>query len=161
MFSTTEILDIAIQLEQNGEDAYQRALAAFPKHPLQATLKWMAEEEAKHAEWFRAQKLKAPEEAMPLLVAEINQQLLRDLLEGQSFSLKDADFSKLEQIDPLIDLFIELEKDTIIFYEMLEPFLENEDAKTQLAQIIAEERRHIEQLHDFRLQQSAEALREE
>ena len=46
----------------------------------------------------------------------------------------------------MIYIFIEFEKDSILFYEMLLPFIRDEDTLAQLYKIIAEEKNHIDQL---------------
>jgi len=64
----------------------------------------------------------------------------------QSFSLKQVDFAALPDIDALIDVLVEFEKDTILFYEMLSGFIQEPEVLTRLQTIIAEEKRHITQL---------------
>jgi rubrerythrin len=65
------------------------------------------------------------------------------------------DFSQVHRSSDLIDIFIEFEKDTVLFYEMLEPFIEDGNTLEQLKEIIAEENRHIERLQEF-LERKAE-----
>ena len=52
MFSTIEILDIAIGIEQNGEAVYREALEIISEPRLVDLLTWMVDEEVKHARWF-------------------------------------------------------------------------------------------------------------
>jgi rubrerythrin len=49
----------------------------------------------------------------------------------------------------LIAIFIEFEKDTVLFYEMIEPFIEGGNTLEQLKEIIAEENLHIELLQEL------------
>ncbi len=74
---------------------------------------------------------------------------INELLGEQSFSLKDVDFSQVERINDLVAIFIEFEEDSILFYEMLHPFIQDEDTLVQLDKIIAEENLHIERLREF------------
>ena len=46
----------------------------------------------------------------------------------------------------MIETFIEFEKDTILFYQMLETFIQDDSALQELNEIVAEEERHIEKL---------------
>jgi rubrerythrin len=46
----------------------------------------------------------------------------------------------------MIATFIEFEKDTILFYQMLEAFIQDDLALQELNEIVAEEKRHIEKL---------------
>ena len=67
----------------------------------------------------------------------------------KNFSLKEIDFSAIENSDDLIDIFIEFEKDSIIFYKVIEPFVEDPEAREHLQKIIEEENRHIKHLQEF------------
>ena len=49
----------------------------------------------------------------------------------------------MADVDELIAIFIEFEKDTILFYEILEPFIEDDRTLADLKKIIAEENNHI------------------
>jgi hypothetical protein len=52
--------------------------------------------------------------------------LLQNAVGAQSFTLEDADFSSMEKIEDLLKLAIEFEKDTVLFYGMLQPLIENQ-----------------------------------
>ena len=67
----------------------------------------------------------------------------------QAFSIKDADFSKTEDINSLLELSVEFEKDTALFYEMLSAFIDDEETLNQLDKIIEEEKRHVQLLEEF------------
>ena len=149
MFSTIEILDIAIGIEQNGEAVYRDALEIISEPQLVDLLTWMADEEAKHAKWFSDLKQNVTTESANPFVEEMGRELFNDLLGEKSFSHKDVDFSKVEQIDDLMEIFVEFEKDSILFYELLEPFIEDESTLENLKKIIAEENNHINRLQDF------------
>ena len=149
MFSTIEILDIAIGIEQNGEAVYREALEVISEPRLIDLLTWMAEEEVKHAEWFSDLKRDVENESANPFVEEMGRELFNDLLGDKSFSHKEVDFSKVEQIDDLVAIFIEFEKDSILFYELLEPFIEDENTLENLKKIIAEENNHIARIQEF------------
>jgi rubrerythrin len=117
----------------------------------------MADEEVQHAEWFSELKKKLAARPQNPIGEEMSRKLFKDLLGEQSFSLQDTDFSQVYRINDLIAIFIEFEKDTVLFYEMLESFIENEETLRQLKEIIAEENRHIERLKEF-LEKEAEAI---
>ncbi len=155
MFSIKEILDMAILLEKNGEAVYRRALKEVSKPELASLLQWMADEEVKHARWFSNMNNAFASETQNPIGEEMSHELFKDLLDKQTFSLKDKDFSQIHQSGDLIAIFIEFEKDTVLFYEMLEPFIEDEGTREQLKEIIAEENRHIERLQEL-LERKAE-----
>ena len=148
MFTIKEIIDIAIKIEKNGEAVYRAAIEKISVPSLGPVLEWMADEEVDHAKWFSDLKEKI-ETHSDLFVQEIPRQMLKDIIGEQSFSLDEIDFSKIGRVEDLIDVFIEFEKDSILFYEMLESFIQSQETRSQLHQIIAEEKRHIEKLQEF------------
>ncbi|MGD8523522.1 MAG: ferritin family protein [Desulfobacterales bacterium] len=149
MFSTIEILDIAIGIEQNGEAVYREALEIISEPRLVDLLTWMADEEVKHARWFSDLKQNVETESANPFVEEMGRELFNDLLGEKSFSHKEVDFSKVEQSDDLMAIFIEFEKDSILFYELLESFIEDESTLENLKKIIAEENNHIARIQEF------------
>ena len=58
-------------------------------------------------------------------------------------------FSSVDSIDNLIEIFIEFEKDSVLFYQVLEPFIEDPITLKHLKMIIDEENRHIQRLKEF------------
>jgi rubrerythrin len=55
----------------------------------------------------------------------------------------------VDRIEDLIAVFIEFEKDTVLFYETLIPFIEDNKALGYVTKIIAEENNHIKKLHEL------------
>ena len=149
MFTIKEILDMAIRIEKNGEAVYRNSMERISYPILVSLLEWMADEEVKHAEWFSDLKQETEMHSKNPFIENMNTELLNDIIGDQSFSLKEVDFSHIENIRELIDIFIEFEKDSILFYEMLQMLIQNEDTLTQLHKIITEENNHIEQLQAF------------
>jgi rubrerythrin len=140
---------MAIRIEENGEAVYRRAIENTSNPALASLLKWMADEEVKHAEWFMKLKQKVKETSKSPFVQEMGREFLKDIMGDQSFSLKDVDFSQLNDSDELLDIFVEFEKDSILFYEMIQPFVQDPDTRGQLNKIIEEEKRHIVQLREL------------
>lgn len=157
MFETKEILDLAIRLEKNGEAAYRKAIQTTSDQELRAMLDWMAGEEARHGQWFSKLKTALDQGSPNPFHEEMSRRLIEELVGGQSFSLKEVDFSKVAGLGELISIFIEFEKDTVLFYEMIGPFVEHGETRTHLETIIAEEYRHIARLKQF-LEKGAEAV---
>jgi rubrerythrin len=156
VFETKEILDLAIRLEKNGEAAYRKAIQTTSDEELRAMLDWMAGEEASHGQWFSKLKTALGQGSSNPFREEMSRQLIEDMVGGQTFSLKEVDFSKVTGLGDLISIFIEFEKDTVLFYEMIAPFVEHGETRSHLESIIAEEHRHIERLKQF-LEKGAEA----
>jgi rubrerythrin len=146
MFSIREIIDMAIQLEKNAETFYRAAVAKMSTPSLEPVLICLADEERDHAEWFEKLKRLAEEAETGGQRGEINAEALRSLVGDQKFSLAEVDLSKIESAQELIELAIEHEKDTIIFYQMLQSFMDNPETIKELDEIIAEEDQHIKLL---------------
>jgi rubrerythrin len=149
MFTLSEIIDLAIRIEKNGENAYRKAQEEVSNPSLSSMLQWLAEEEVEHEKWFIRLKEKTTTVAEDPKLEEMGKAILQGVLGDQVFSIKDADFSKTEDINSLLELSIEFEKDTILFFEMLSAFIDDKETLSQLDKIIEEEKRHVQLLEEF------------
>lgn len=149
MFTAEEILNIAVRLEKNGEKIYKDAAREINAPELVSLLEWMAAEEVQHAERFLKMKASVSTASPNPVVDEMGRELINDMLGNRSFSLDDVDFSRIESVNDMIATFIEFEKDTVLFYEMLEAFIDAKEPRDTLKRIITEENCHIEQLREF------------
>jgi len=147
MFSMRDIVDLAIQIEINAERVYRSALKKESDPTLVSILRWLADEEVEHAKWFRRLKKTIPAEIKDPAVEAMGKSLLSDVLGRQSFSLKEANFSEINELANLLLLAIEFERDKVIFYKMLRPFIEDSETLDFLEKIIKEETHHIEELN--------------
>jgi len=150
MFTSKEILDIALKIEQNGEAVYRRATHKLANQGIVKRLIWMADEEARHAKWFMELQSDLGTQNNPITIDEMNSGILRDLIGEQSFTLQDIDFPGVDDMPTLINIFIEFEKDGILFYELLRTFIKDQKVLESLDQIIAEEYQHIEFLKELK-----------
>ena len=146
MFKPREVLDIAIRIEKNGESIYRDAIQKVSGERLKEALKWMADEELHHIEWFTSLKEMIEETSGGVMADELSSDMVKSLMGDQSFTLKEVDFSQIESVDELVRIFIEFEKDSIIFYEMLASFIKNKNTLDELQKIIFEEKQHIKKL---------------
>jgi rubrerythrin len=149
MFSLKDIIDIALQIEQNGERIYRTAAGTIEDPALESTLKWLADEEARHFNWFAALKTTVSDGGDYPEQEKMGKELLRNAVGDHSFTLEDADFSSMEKIEDLIRVAIEFEKDTALFYKMLQPLIEDQKTLDQLHVIIHEEENHVRRLKMF------------
>lgn len=149
MFSIYEIIDIAIRLEKNSETVYREVAGNTSKPEIAAALEWVADEEAKHARWFDGLRNTTAIKPEAASLEELNGDFLKTIIGGQCFSLDDVDFENIEQLSELLDVFVESERDGILFYEMLTPFIREEGTRTMLELIIKEEHNHIKTLKEF------------
>ncbi len=149
MFTITEILDLAIQIEKNGERDYRTAGEKTSDPGLCSLFAWLADDEKKHADWFKDLKTRLSIAPMDEEIAQMARQLLSDILGDQSFSLGDVDFTRIDSVKKGIGVAIGFEEDTALFYETLKAFVPDPRDQAHLDEVIAEENRHIEVLKVF------------
>ena len=149
MFTAHEILDLAIQLEENGEAVYREAARKASNPAISELLLWMAEEEVKHTRWFKELKQEIESHSINPFMEEMSRKVFGGLLGDKSFSHREVNFSEVDRIEDLINIFIEFEKDTVLFYETLIPFIEDNHTLQYVTKIIVEENNHIQKLHEL------------
>ena len=146
MFSLKDIIDIAVQIEQNGERVYRHAAEKIEDPSLRSLLQRLADDETQHAKWFEALTDKVSGTGEFPEQEKMGRALLQNAIGAQSFTLEDADFSSMKKIEDLLKLAIEFEKDTALFYGMLQPLVEDQKTLEQLQAIIREEETHAKRL---------------
>jgi len=149
MFEIREIIDLALQIEKNGEKIYRNALKSVTDPSVLALLQKLADEEISHVEWFSTLKQKIKSTTDDPQLMEMGNSILNSVLGDQSFSLKDVDFSKIDRTDDLLKLVIEFEKDTVLFYGMIRPLIDSSEDLVHLDKIIAEENQHVQLFQDI------------
>lgn len=149
MFSAAEIVDLAVQIERNGENVCRELAGKTVDPELKLLLEWMAEQEAQHILWFSDLRRTIRTEGDFSRLEQFGKALLGDILGDQSFSLRDAEFSNIQSIKKLLSLLTEFEQDTILFYEMLRTALTDKSTLSLLDKIIDEENRHIAQVRNY------------
>ena len=143
MFQIREIIDLAIQIEKNGEKIYRNALQLSSNSSISALLQKFADEETQHIEWFLKLKKKINPGVDDPQLEEMGKSILNSVLGNQTFSLEEVDFSKITRIDDLLQFAIEFERDTILFYEMIRPLVDDAEVAGHLDKVIEEENKHI------------------
>ena len=146
MFTLADICTIAKQVERNGAAAYRKAAEATKVPEVARVLEMLADDEANHLSWFEKMDVAQTVEIKDEQIARIGRDLLQDMMAAQTFSLDPKELAGTDGPKSMLDQSIEFEEDTILFYEMLSGFLDDEETKQQLDTIIAEERTHIAKL---------------
>lgn len=149
MFTLGEIIDLAVRIEKNGGKAYRKGQNEVSDPALASRLRWLADEEAEHEKWFyRLKDLAGAAQSDPRL-DEMARTVLGGVLGDRAFSIEEADFSKIPSVNHLLELSLEFERDTILFYQLLSAFLEEEKVQGQINRIIEEENHHVLVLEDL------------
>lgn len=150
MFSLSDVLDLARQIEKNGEAVYRSALARTSDPELAEMLEWMAEEESRHADHFSTLREQLQATGPNPLLEELGSAMLTGVVENRSFSLEEVDFTQIESVTELIRVMIEFEKDTLSFYGVFRDFMADTGEIDELDRIIADEEEHIRRLESCR-----------
>ncbi|BCL63108.1 hypothetical protein DGMP_38010 [Desulfomarina profundi] len=146
MFTLTDICNIAIQIEENGAETYRRASEGVQDPKLAEILIWMAREEEKHARWFESIRSNQTLSTEQKEMAAIGRSLLTDIMKSNTFSLDREKLEEASSFTEILTQSIEFEQDTILFYEILLDFLDNDETREKLEMIIREEQNHIKKL---------------
>lgn len=112
-------------------------------------LQMLAEEEVKHVDFFAKLKTKLQQENENPVLEAVGREMLAEVLGDQTFSLKEADLSKIKTQEQLRQTAIEFEKDTILFYEMIRAVVTDRETLDQLEVIIDEENRHVRLFEEY------------
>ena len=157
MFTLMDVRNIAVQIEQNGEETYRRAAGQAKNPELARIFNWMADEEKKHGDLFTAIIADRTSTNEQEELEAIGRSLLQDIVRSQTFSLEQQRLGKATSLEDLLLQSIEFETDTIGFYEFLAGFLDDSEAITQLNGIIEQERGHVRQLEQMRIEAKSHA----
>lgn len=149
MFSEREILEIAVRMEKNGENEYRKAVKAVSDRTLIESLEWMAAEESEHADFFSDLLGQLEEQTKSPFGEEMDAAFLKDLIGGSSLSLKTVDFAQVESLEELLAIYIGFEEDSILFYQMITPMIEDSETRSRVDRIVAEEQAHIKRLREL------------
>lgn len=149
MFTIADIRNIAVQIERNGEKSYRKAANAVGDAGLAAVFTRMADEEKRHAEWFASIEggRELSEEQREL--EAVGKSILQEMVKDRTFSLEEEELGEIDNFADVLTKSQGFERDTILFYEMLSGFIENEQTLEQLGRIIDEEKRHQQELEEL------------
>ena len=148
MFTIGDIVDLAVQIEKNGERLYRNAAKQVSDPSVSALLLRLANDEVDHAKWFSKLKDKLNKVIDDPQIEETGKRILLGVLGDQSFSLKDVDFSSIKEIENLLRVAIEFQEDTVLFYEMIRSYIDEKETLDHLNTIIEEENDHIRLLQE-------------
>lgn len=154
MFTAHEILDLAIQLEENGKAVYREAAGRAKNADIRDLLLWMAEEEDQHIRLFKEIKEEIESRSINPFMEEMSRKVFGGILGDKSFSHREVNFAEIGRIGDLMKIFIEFEKETVLFYETLIPFIEDNHTLHYVTKIIAEENNHIKKLQELLAEKS-------
>lgn len=150
MFTAREIIGLAVRIEENGEEVYRKAARKVADPAIASMLLRLADDEAEHARWFAGRAETLPDDpAAEASLQKMADSILEGILGDQAFSLRDADFSRIELVDDLLRIAVEFEKDTVLFYELIGSLVSEPGDRLHLEAVILEEKGHIRQIEEL------------
>jgi rubrerythrin len=75
--------------------------------------------------------------------------VIKEMMGDKTLSLDEVDFSQIRSTASLLETFVAFERDTILFYEFLQAFIQDTDVLEGLKKIIAEEKKHVAELREL------------
>jgi rubrerythrin len=144
MFSASEILDIAIRIEENGEQFYRKAMVRTTDQSLSEMLFWFAQQEKLHRDFFVEMKRTLIAAGARHWEEQLSGAMLKSAMANHLFSLDEVDVDSIPDVKGIVDTALGLEEDTVMFYEIIASFVTDPDVLQKLKAIINEEQKHIE-----------------
>jgi len=149
LFSASDILDMAIEMERIGYRFYDALSKRASDDEGSAMFRWLANEELNHEKDFAQLRDKVASQTLPESYPGEWQAYVQALVESRTI-LGDEDIKRLAVSANFVEALkvgIALEKDSILFYEALKVYVPEGERKTVEA-IIAQEQSHLKRLSD-------------
>jgi rubrerythrin len=156
-FNADEILEMAVQIEKNGEAFYRKAAGLVLEDASQVFLD-LAEMELGHIKIFSDMKDALGEKDKELTVFDpddISALYLKAMADGNVFDLKKGPTDLLtgtETVQDILRIGLEAEKNSIIFYVGLKDIVSAALGKDKVEAIIKEEMSHVSLLNKILVQ---------
>ncbi len=151
MFSSADLLEMAIHLEEEGEKFYKMFESKVENDELKRLFSYLAVQEHAHAITFKEIYREIEKEGfVSAYPDEEANKYLHAWVDSQVFIDWDGLTKKtVWNKEEVLDLAIRLEKDSLLFYYEIEPFIPEKDRKI-LSEIIKQEKNHLYQLTEFK-----------
>lgn len=151
IFTVKDIFDFAVKIEENGLYFYRESAKNMANPKIQRLFNELADEEVKHKQTF----LDLAQRLGNLKPAEIHQEEYYDYLEAytQNLIFSEADIksriAKIDDEEVAIVYAIDKELDTVHYYKDIKAVVPSAEHGL-IDKIIAEERRHVLRLAEYR-----------
>jgi len=143
MFTFSELFDLAIQVEVNGERFYRYAMNRVKGDSLKNLLGWLADQELLHESAFIEIKEKIVPGTRPApSFSSLTRQVLRSAMGRHAFSLDELQIDSIQDEKEILRAALLFEEDTILFFEFIAPFVSDPGAASILEKIRTEEFNH-------------------
>ncbi len=148
VFSAAEMVEIAVQLEQNGAAFYQAAANGARQEEVKSLLEFLAKEEQRHESVFRSlqptESEHRPSQEYPGQKSAFIQALLEDRLLPPA-EVVERVLPGLTSDTEVIDFALGFEKDTLLFYYEMRHMMGGAH-RDMVGEIVEQEKIHVERL---------------
>jgi rubrerythrin len=151
-FSGSELFEIAMGIERNGMAFYQALADKTGKRDVKDIYTYLAGEEKKHLDTFQGMSDSLGQVKPPETYTEEYMLYLKSLVDSVVFSNVTEARQKAGEVygeNEAVDIGIQAEKDSILFYIELQNLVRERDSKVVL-KILDEEKNHLRQLSDLK-----------
>lgn len=151
-FNANEIFQIAVDIEENGRSFYERAQGVIDDSAVKELFSSLERQEVAHKQRFLSLKDRLPESAKEGTVFDPdndNDRYLKMTADMNVFSASADMDEKLAGVRSAADalkLAIQFEKDSIIFYLLMQDLTEEDKGRESIGQLIDEEKEHLRTL---------------
>lgn len=143
MFTTSELFDLAVQVEVNGEQFYRYALRRVKRDSLKNLFGWLADQELLHKGTFAEIKERIVHETEPAPdLSSLSPDALRSAMGRHAFSLDELQIDSIRNEEEILRAALVFEEDTLLFFEFISPFISDPGVTSMLEKIKTEEFNH-------------------
>ncbi len=143
-FNAKEVLEMAEQIERNGDAFYRKAAEDVEGDDIKKFLLELADMEVSHEKTFQDMKNQLSDKEKEDVVFDPNEetaQYLQALADARVFYKKEVDTSSITEV---LKEAIVAEKDSIVFYLGMKEMVPSAQGKARMDEIIREEMTHIQ-----------------
>lgn len=152
LFSGRDMLEIAVNIEKNGQAFYQAAVKSARNDKARVAFDYFAGEERKHIRIFQSLLDSLPPQPLPETYSGEYALYVKNLSEGHVFSGDEAVKSlvaKAANEAEVIHLALSAERDSLLFYWEMRGLIRQQDLPV-VDRIMDEERSHVRQLNELK-----------
>lgn len=152
LLNVSEVMEFAVFIEKNGYRFYTETIKKFVDKELVELFQFLADEELRHQHTFEKLWEKVGTFTPPESYAGEYEMYMKDFLKTHPLANEEALKVKLDSIsskEEAVEMALDFEKDSIVLFNMLKRYIEEENIHIVEA-VIQEELNHILRINQYR-----------
>ncbi len=152
LLNVNEVLDFAIHIEHHGYEFYVESMKRFNDPDLLRLFQYLADEEFKHEKAFRVLRDSLGSFTPPDSYDGEYQAYMGEFCKAHALANRDVFRARLESLtgpDALLDMALEFEKDSVVFFTELKHIV-GRDKHNAVDKVIREEMAHVRRIFDLK-----------